>query len=70
MKAVGIVMIVLSVLGFVFGGFVFRYDKKVADVGPIEIQKEEKKAFPVTPLASGALLIAGVVVVVVGARKR
>lgn len=47
-----------------------KQHEKVADIGPVEINKEEKKAFPVTPVASGAILLAGIVLVVAGARKR
>lgn len=69
MKPIGIILIVLGVLGFVFGGFSFTQKEKVADVGPLELQKQETRSFPVTPLASGAALIAGIALVVVGARK-
>ncbi len=69
MKGFGIVLIILGILGFVFGGVVLKRDKKVADIGPIEIEKEEKKAIPVTPLASGAILVAGIALLTIGARK-
>ena len=70
MKVFGIVLVILGILGFVFGGVVFTHNEKVADIGPVEINKEEKKSFPVTPVASGAILLAGIVLVVAGARKR
>lgn len=70
MKGFGVVLIVLGILGFVFGGVVFKHDEKVADIGPIEIEKQETKSFPVTPVASGAILLAGLVLLMVGARKR
>ncbi len=71
MKIVGIILIVLGVAGFFLGGgFSFITKDKVADIGPIEIQKEEKKTVPVTPLASGAVLIAGIALLVVGSKKK
>lgn len=69
MKVLGIVLIVVGILGFVFGGFKFKQTEKVADLGPVEINKQETHSFPIAPLASGAILIAGLVLVVVGARK-
>lgn len=69
MKPIGIILIILGVLGFVFGGFSFTKDEKVADVGPVEVEKQETKSFPITPLASGAALIAGIALVAVGARR-
>ena len=70
MKILGVVLIVLGVLGFAFGGLKFTHKETVADIGPVQIQKEQTEKFPLTPLASGALLLAGVVVLVIGARKR
>lgn len=70
MKIFGILLVVLGILGFVFGGFEFKRDKEVADLGPIKIHQQETRSLPVSPLASGAILVAGLVLVVVGARKR
>lgn len=70
MKIFGVVLILLGILGFVFGGVKFKETDKVADIGPLEINKEETHSFPVTPIASGAILIAGLVLLVVGGRKK
>ena len=69
MKIIGVVLILAGILGFVFGGFKFKEKDKVADLGPIEINKEQTHSFPVTPIASGAILLAGIVLLVVGAKK-
>jgi hypothetical protein len=42
----GAVLIILGILGFVFGGISFTKKDKVADLGPIELQKEKMKLFP------------------------
>ena len=42
----------------------------VADIGPIEIQATEKERIPITPIASGVAVVAGLVLVMAGARKR
>ncbi|MDB5973014.1 MAG: hypothetical protein JWQ90_5464 [Hydrocarboniphaga sp.] len=70
MKIFGVVLIVLGILGFVFGGVKLTHTEKVADIGPIEINKEKTNSLPVTPIASGAILIAGIVLLVVGAGKK
>ncbi|WP_428311358.1 DUF3185 domain-containing protein [Hydrocarboniphaga sp.] len=69
MKILGVVLILAGILGFVFGGFKFKETDKVADIGPVEINKEQTHSFPVTPIASGAILLAGIVLLVVGAKK-
>jgi hypothetical protein len=68
-KIFGVVLILAGILGFVFGGFKFKETDKVADIGPVEINKEQTHSFPVTPIASGAILLAGIVLLVVGAKK-
>jgi Na+-transporting methylmalonyl-CoA/oxaloacetate decarboxylase gamma subunit len=70
MKGLGIVLIVLGILGFVFGGIAFTRKETVADIGPIEIQATEKECIPIAPIASGAAVVAGLVLVLAGARKR
>ena len=37
MKVVGIILIILGILGFVFGGISFTQSEEVADLGPLEI---------------------------------
>lgn len=68
-RIIGIILIVLGVLGFALGGISFTTKKEVADLGPIEIQKEQKKTIPIAPIASGVAVIAGIVLVVAGSRK-
>lgn len=69
MKIFGVILILAGIAGFVFGGFKFKETDKVADIGPVEINKEQTHSFPVTPIASGAILLAGIVLLVVGAKK-
>jgi hypothetical protein len=69
MKLIGIILIVLGLLGFVFGGFSFQQEERVADLGPLEIEKEETRTIPITPIASGAAVVAGIALVFAGSRK-
>ena len=70
MKVIGIILIVVGLLGFVFGGITFQQEEKVADLGPLEIEREETRTIPIAPIASGAAVVAGVVLVVAGSRKK
>jgi uncharacterized membrane protein YidH (DUF202 family) len=69
MKIFGIILIVLGLLGFVFGSISWQQEEKVADVGPLEIETEETRTIPITPLASGAAVVAGIILVVAGTRR-
>lgn len=70
MKIIGVILIVLGLLGFVFGGFSFQGEEEVADLGPVEIDREETRTISIPPVASGAALLAGITLVVVGTRRR
>jgi hypothetical protein len=42
MRILGIILIVAGILMFIFRGFSFTEKKKVIDLGPVEVNKEEK----------------------------
>jgi hypothetical protein len=69
MRNIGIILIVLGVVLMLFTGFTYVTKKNVADIGPIEINKEERHSVPWSPITGGVLLIAGIVLVVSGKKK-
>ncbi len=69
MKIFGIGLIVLGILMLVFRGFSFTQEKKVVDVGPVEINKKENKEIGWPVYAGGIAVVAGVVVLVAGGKK-
>lgn len=68
MKTIGIFLIVLGGIMTVFTGFNIITKKEVVDLGPIEINKEEKTPVYWSPITGMILLVAGVIVVVAGKR--
>jgi drug/metabolite transporter (DMT)-like permease len=66
---VGIVLIVIGVIALAYGGFSFTTSEKVAEVGPLKVEKEKTRSIPLPPVLGGLALVGGVVLVVVGARK-
>ena len=67
---VGLILIVLGVLGLVYGGITYTRNRTAVDLGPLEVNVEEKESIPVPPLLGGLAVAAGVVVLVLGGRKR
>lgn len=53
----------------VFLGFVFTTQKKVADVGPLEINKEQKH-YVGWPVWTGGLAVAAGIIILVAGRKK
>lgn len=69
MRILGIVLVVLGLVMLVFKGFNFQREKKVADIGPIEINKTENKHVGWPMYAGGFALLAGVVLIVADRKK-
>ena len=66
---VGVVLIIIGIIGFAYGGLGWTTEKKDAQLGPLEITHKESHGFAFPPIASGICLVGGVVLVVIGSRK-
>jgi drug/metabolite transporter (DMT)-like permease len=67
-KILGTILIVLGLIGILWGGFSYTTQKKVIDIGPIQATREKKHEVPVSPVAGAVSLIAGVAFLVTGKR--
>ena len=67
---IGIVLVLLGIIGFATGGISFTHKKKVADLGSVQISHKTQDTLPISPILSTISLIAGVGLVVVGARSK
>ncbi len=70
MKIIGVILIILGILMFVFGNVTFTTKEKVVDVGPVEINKKEKKTIAWPNYAGGVAVVAGVVILLVAGKRR
>ena len=69
MKIFGTILIIAGILMIVFRGFSVQTEKKVVDLGPVEINKKENKWIG-WPTYAGALAIAAGAIILVSNRKR
>jgi hypothetical protein len=67
---VGILLIVVSVIGFALGGISFTHEKKDVDLGPLQVSHKETTTLPISPILSTLSMLAGVGLVVVGACRK
>ena len=70
MKIMGSILIFVGILMLLFGNVSFTREKKVIDIGPVEINKKEKKTIAWPNYAGGLAVLAGVVILVAGYKKR
>jgi uncharacterized membrane protein len=67
---VGVLLIALGVVAFVFQGITYTTREKVIDLGPLHATKEEKKTLPLPPVLGGIALVGGIALLLAGARGR
>ncbi len=63
MKLVGIILIVIGILMFVFRSINFTKQEKVVDLGPLQVNKKENKTIGWPVYAGGIAVIAGIALV-------
>lgn len=66
---VGIILVIVGIIGFAYGGLGWTTEKKDAQLGPLEITHKESHGLAVPPVASGICLVGGIVLVIIGSRK-
>jgi len=69
MRILGIVLIILGILGFLFQGFTYVAPEKVVDAGPFKVFAQKEKTVWIPPVASGAAVVSGIALVAFGKRR-
>ena len=70
MKIIGIVLILVGALALAYGGISYTKREKVLDIGPLEATTETRETIPLPPVLGAIALAGGIVLVVVGSRRR
>jgi hypothetical protein len=70
MRITGIALIVIGLISLAVGGISYTTKEKVVDLGPIQATAERHKTIPLPPLLGGLALAGGVVLLIVGSKKR
>lgn len=69
MRIVGIALIILGLLGFFVTGISYTTEENVANLGPLEVEKQEQRTIPITPLAAGGAVVLGIGLLVIDRRR-
>jgi uncharacterized membrane protein YidH (DUF202 family) len=70
MTIIGILLILVGIIGFATGGLRFTHEKKDVDLGPVQISHKTQDTLPLSPIFSTVSVIAGITLVVIGAKAR
>ena len=69
MRILGITLIVVGILMFVFNGYNYQTQKRVVDIGPVKIDKTEDHYIGWPVYTGGIAILAGILVLVTGRKK-
>jgi hypothetical protein len=69
-RIAGVILIVIGLIGLIWGGISWTEEETLVDIGPIEASAEQEKTVPITPLVGGVALVAGIVLLVIPSRRR
>jgi len=69
-RIAGVILIVIGLIGLIWGGISWTEEETLVDIGPVEARAEQEKTVPITPLVGGIALVAGIVLLVVPSRRR
>ena len=69
-KVLGAMLVIVGLVGLLWGGVFWTREKTVVDLGPIEARAQEREGVPISPIVGGVILAAGVVLLLVPARRR
>ena len=66
---IGVILIIVGIVGFAWGGLHWSTEKKDAQLGPLEIKHTENQGINFPPVVSVICLVGGIVLVGLSARK-
>ncbi|PUZ22478.1 hypothetical protein GA0116948_10975 [Chitinophaga costaii] len=69
MKTLGIILIVAGIVMVIIRGFSVPTEKKVVDLGPLQVNQKENKWIGWPTYAGGIVTVVGVVLVLSGKRR-
>ncbi len=68
-RLIGIILIVVGVVALAYHGITYTTREKVLQIGPLEATKKTEKTIPLPPLLGGVALAAGIVLIIVDAKR-
>ena len=65
----GVALIILGIVAFMYQGITYTTRNNIIDVGPLQATVDKQETIPLSPFLGGLALAGGVALLFVGARK-
>jgi uncharacterized membrane protein len=69
MRSLGIILIILGILALIYTGFTYTTTEEVAEIGPLEVNKEKEHSVNWPPILGAIMLVGGIVLVATDRKK-
>ncbi len=69
MKTIGTILIITGIVTLVYTGFTYTKEEKIAEIGPLEIEKETEKTVNWPPVLGAVLVLSGIFLILVERKK-
>ena len=66
---IGLLLIGAGAIALSYGGIPYRSQDVVIDVGPLSATAESNRTWDISPAVSGLVVVGGIVLIVLGARR-
>jgi drug/metabolite transporter (DMT)-like permease len=70
MTIIGVILIVLGVVGLIYGGISYTSSRNAISMGDMHLQVNETKHIPFSPIAGALAVLAGVILIVFDRRRQ
>jgi hypothetical protein len=70
MRIAGIILIILGVVGLVYGGITYTRRRDTVSLGPITATVNQRETVPISPVAGAIAVVVGIGLLVASGRRR
>ena len=67
---IGVILVVLGIAAVVFDRVSFTERTTAVEVGPVQVTTERERSISIPNIAAGAAVAAGLIMIVMGSRRR
>ena len=69
-RTIGVLLIVIGLVALAWGGVFWTRNKKVVDLGQLQVHTQQREGFALPPVLGFAALVGGIVLVAIPERRR
>ena len=60
----GVILIAIGIVAFVYHGITYKTREKIVDIGSVQVTAEKTKTFSLPPIVGAVALVSGIVLLV------